>query len=108
MAGARGTQEKQLEQIEYLLFQSTQGVHFMFENSDIAKVMSQPNDEKMFFTDQNMEKVQDLLSRFLESPTLQEKRSFLERLPVEEFELLIRAYFQLVEKTILAHSNIRH
>src|SRR5688572_22048835 len=32
--------EANLEQIEYLLFQSTQGVHFIFENSEIAKILS--------------------------------------------------------------------
>lgn len=120
MSGARGTKdraipkgnadshEEQLEQIEYLLYQSTQGIHFMFDNSDIAQAMSRGHDEKAFFTNENMEKVQGLLSRFLECPSMQEKKLFLERLPSEEYELLIRAYFQLVEKTILAHSNIRH
>lgn len=121
MSGARDTKdrglprgrrqtddERQQEQIEYLLFQSTRGVHFMFDNADIAKVLSQPADEALFFTDENMDKVQGLLSRFLSCPSMQEKRSFLESLPVDEFELLIRSYFHLVENTILAHSTIRH
>lgn len=97
-----------LEQIEYLLFQSTQGIHFIFDNADIAKVLGKPTEDKSFFTEENMKKVQGLLTSFLDCQSLQAKRSYLERLPVTEFELLIRAYFQLVDNTILANSNIRH
>lgn len=99
---------RNLEQVEYLLFQSTQGIHFMFENTDVARVLSKPSEKKDFFTEENMKKVQGLLSSFLDYPTLDAKRSYLERLPVDDFELLVRAYFQLVDNTILAHSNIRH
>lgn len=101
-------QDGSTEQIEYLLYQSTQGIHFMFHNSEIAKVLREPTDEEKFFTTANMEKVQGLLTGFLDRPTFKEKRSFLESLPREDYELLIRAYFHLVENTILAHSTIRH
>jgi len=80
----------------------------MFENREIAKVMRIPTDERKFFTFQNVEKVQKLLSTFFEKPTIGERRNFTETLPREDFELLIRAYFHLVENTILAHSNLRH
>jgi hypothetical protein len=99
---------KNLEQVEYLIFQSTQGVHFMFDNSDIAKVLSQPTESKNFFTETNMKKVQGLLTKFLDCSSIQAKRSYLDHLPKEDFELLVRAYFQLVDNTILAHSTIRH
>jgi hypothetical protein len=110
-AGRRMNQvadDPSLTQIEYLLHQSTQGIHFMFERNEIVRVLSQPTDDQDFFTFDNMGKVQDMLTQFLERPTIGEKRSFLERLTPEEHELLIRAYFHLVENTILANSNIRH
>ena len=97
-----------LEQIEYLLYQSTQGIHFMFDNSEIAKILSKSSREEKFFTEANMKKVQALLSKFLECPTMQAKRLYLEKLKGQDFELLVRAYFQLVDNTILAHSNLRH
>ncbi len=99
---------KNLEQIEYLIFQSTQGVHFIFERADIIPILREPSDEKKFFTDENMNRVHVLLNGFLDCETLQSKRSYLDRLPREDFELLVRAYFHLVENTILAHSNLRH
>lgn len=97
-----------LEQIEYLLFQSTQGIHFVFENSEIARVLARPNQETDFFKEENMDKVQGLLSGFLDRASLVEKKSFLESLPDADYELLLRAYFQLVDNTILAHSDLRH
>ena len=100
--------DKGIEQIEYFLYQSTQGIHFMFQSADIARVMKYPTDEEKFFTADNMQKVQELLSGWLDRPTLSEKRSFLDSVPEPEFELLIRAYFHLVENTILAHSDLRH
>ena len=104
----RTQEDKNLDQIEYLLFQSTQGIHFMFDNADIVKVLSQPSDENDCLSFTNMEKVQELLSKFIEKPTMVEKRRFLETLDKNTYEMLIRAYFQLVENTILANTKIRH
>ena len=100
--------EKNLEQIEYLLYQSTQGIHFMFDNQELIKVLSQKNLEKKLKDQTNVQMVQDLLTRFIEKPSIQEKKLYLETLDGETYELLVRAYFQLVENTILASSDIRH
>lgn len=95
-------------QIEYLIHQSTLGVHFLFDKNDVARVLKTPTDEKEFFTLKNMERVQNLLTNFLEKPTLQAKESFLEELPQTERDLMIRAYFHLVENTILANFDLKH
>lgn len=100
--------EKNLEQIEYLLYQSTQGIHFMFDNKELIKVLSQKNLEKKLKDQANVQMVQDLLTRFIERPSIQEKKLFLETLEAETYELLVRAYFQLVENTILASTDVRH
>ncbi len=97
----------QLDQIEYLIQQSTQGLHFIFDHSDVASVLKldqvgAPLDIKL------MDKVQGLLTGLLGKPTMTEKRSFIERLPRTDYELLLKAYFQLVDKTILANSALRH
>ncbi len=95
-------------QIEYLIHQSTHGVHFLFAKDDVARVLKTPTDEKEFFTLKNMERVQGLLTDFLEKPTLQAKGLFLEQLPQAERDLMIRAYFHLVENTILANFDLKH
>jgi hypothetical protein len=95
-------------QIEYLIHQSTLGVHFLFDKKDVARVMMTPTDEKDFFTLRNMERVQSLLSRFLEKPTIMDKERFLRALNVRERDVLIRAYFHLVENAIQSNFELKH
>ncbi len=103
------TQElMQTAQIEYLIHQSTLGVHFMFSKRDVARVMMIPTDEREFFTLKNMERVQKLLTGFLEKPTLLAKERYLNSLGALEKDLMIRAYFHLVENTILSNTDFKH
>lgn len=96
-----------LDQIEYLLFQSTQGLHFIFDHSDVAMVLKRDNDGRPLDI-KLMDKVQGLLSGLLGKQTMTEKRSYIDGLPRGDYELLVKAYFQLVDKTILANSQLRH
>lgn len=102
------TPTRDTSQIEYLIHQSTLGVHFLFDKKDVARVMMTPTNEKDFFTLRNMERVQSLLSRFLEKPTIMDKERFLRALNVRERDVLIRAYFHLVENAIQSNFELKH
>jgi hypothetical protein len=104
----KDSKQKDTAQIEYLIHQSTQGVHFLFDKKDVSRVMMVPTDEKDFFTMKNMERVQSLLSRFLGKPTLNDKERFLRSLTATERDLMIRAYFHLVENAIRSNSELSH
>lgn len=96
-------------QLEYLISQSTQGIHFLFERRDIAHAMlTAPIDESDFFTARNMERVQSLISRLLDKPTLSTKERFIRSLNEAERCLLIRAYFHLVENALHKESGRQH
>lgn len=99
---------KDTAQIEYLIHQSTMGVHFLFDKKDVSRVMMVPTEEKDFFTMKNMERVQSLLSRFLAKPTLNDKERFLRSLSATERDLMIRAYFHLVENAIQSNTDLKH
>lgn len=107
-AQSKAQSEQQVDQIEYLLYQSTQGIHFIFDHSEVAKVLRSKAPDEEPLTLGHMEKVQSLLSSLLDRQTMNEKKSYLESLSGEDYELLVRAYFQLVDKAILAHSTLRH
>ena len=100
--------EREVQTIEYLIYQSTQGIHFLFNNDEIEAVMRMPDEGEAFFSIENMTKVQALLTQWLERPTFSEKRSFLDSLAHDQHAMLIRAYFHLVDTTIMTHSNLRH
>ncbi len=102
-------EEKNLDQIEYLLHQSTQGHHFLFEKHDIVKALKNSiNDERDFFDFDNKSRIQNLLLRVIEKDSFSEKQSFLETLEPEDYDLVIRAYFHLVDNTILTKSDLKH
>ena len=116
MTGARGEgrgarsvsgAEGSVDQIEYLLHQSTQGLHFIFDHHDVANVLRKDDDGKPLDI-KLMDKVQVLLTGLLGKQTISEKRSYLESLTRKDYELLVKAYFQLVDKTILANSLLKH
>ena len=107
-SGPKEPTERQVDQIEYLLYQSTQGIHFMFDHSDVARVLKRKLEPDEPLSIKHMEKIQSLLSSLLERKSMGEKKSFLESLSRKDYELLVRAYFQLVDKTILAHSTLKH
>lgn len=95
------------DQIEYLLHQSTQGHHFIFDHHDVAVVLRKDEDGAPLDI-KHMDKVQGLLTGLLGKKSILEKRSFLDTLARDDYELLVKAYFQLVDKTILANSQLRH
>src|SRR5438270_11026288 len=89
-----------LGEVEYLFSQSAQGLHILFDNADIRRVLSRPTEEMDFFTFENVDRVQKLLSDFIAKETLQAKRDFLEKLDQETHDLLLRTYFNIVENSI--------
>ncbi len=99
---------KQLEQLEYLLNQSAQGVHLVFDKSAVARVMATPTEKLDFFTFENITKVQSLFSKFVQKNTLLEKKMYVESLDTSNYDLLVRAYFQILENAILSNKPLRH
>lgn len=98
-----------MEHIEYLVHQSTQGLHFLFEKEDIVKALKLAEKENFnFFTQENREKVQNLLLDMLQKTDTVAKRSYLESLTEEDRGLLIQAYFHLVDNTILSQRDLKH
>ena len=98
----------QLEQVEYLFNQSAQGLHVLFDNASIRRVLSRPTEEMDFFTFENVDRIQKILSDFVSKNTLQAKRDFLDNLDRETFELLLRTYFNIVENSIFEQNLPRH
>ena len=101
-------EESNLMAIETLLSLSLRGVHHLFDHQDIARVLSIPTEEIDFFSFNNMDKIQDLFLELIQHKTLEEKKRFLERLDPESYEIVLRAYFHIVENTAMASSSYKH
>ena len=100
--------EKHLDEIEFLLAQSMNGVHLLFDNTEIAQVLNKPTEEKELFSFENMDKIQELFSQLIEKGSVPEKLDFIHGLPVADFELLLRTYFHILDNTVLANTELKH
>lgn len=101
-------QEQSLERMEALLRQSSMGIHILFDNDSIARVMKEPKEDKDYFSFDRMQKVQNVMTQLVTKPTYIDKISFLRDLDTESYELLVRTYFHIVENTIRAASDHSH
>lgn len=97
-----------LDQIEHLLVQSLNGIHLLFDNETIARILKTPTEEDKLFHQQNLAKIQDLFTRFVKNDSLQSKREFLASLDPEAFELLLRTYFHIVDSSLSSAEYNRH
>lgn len=100
--------KENLQQLEYLFAQSVQGVHLLFDNESLTKILSKPSDELDVFSFENLDRIQNIFLDFINRETLDEKRAFLDSLSNETYELLVRTYFNIVENAVLEASEYKH
>ena len=101
-------QDAHLDQIEHLLAQSMNGIHLLFDNETIARILKIPTEEKELFHLKNLDRIQELFTEFVGNESLQQKRMWLESLDKESFEMLLRTYFHIVDNSLFAADSIRH
>lgn len=97
-----------MSQLEYLFAQSIRGVHLLFDNQQLAKILSQPSEELDVFSFDNLDRVQAVFSEFANRKTLEEKRAYMDSLDEETFEILVRTYFNIVENAVLESTDLKH
>ena len=101
-------EEKSLLQMEALLHHSARGVHILFDNQTIARILRAPTDQKVFLDVDRIKKVQDILTKLIAKRSYNEKLAFLHELDSSSMEMLVRTYFHIVENTIRANTNQYH
>ena len=100
--------EDNLSGVEYLLSQSLKGFHFAFEKQDIKLALGSPLNGISEFEYENREKVQEIFSKFVSCQSLEQKQAYLKSLPAIDKELLIKAYFNILENTLRKCNTNQH
>lgn len=90
--------DNQLEQLEFLLDQSAQGLHHIFDGATLVRTLKAA--PPLEFTAAEVNRVQRLLNRLVVQPTIAMKMAWVSRLTMEEKDLLVRSYFNIVENNI--------
>ena len=102
-------EKKKLMEIEFLFAQSAKGLHYLFDDkARIANILSAPPKEKNFFSSGNMKRIQDIFTELVSRKTFQDKKNYLSQLNPENFEILVRTYFHIVDNTILSENKMIH
>lgn len=102
-----------LEQVEYLFHQSARGNHVLFEPDHIKKVFKDSQTQQWspstsVLTEKQLHQVKELLDTLVNQPTLNEKKQFINNLTDESRELIIRAYFNILDNTIYQNKQYVH
>lgn len=100
--------ELNLQQIEYLLAQSVKGLHLLFDKQKIKSAYTQPKNGIMDFDKEDRDKIQNLFAGLIQSTSLWDKQGYLKKLSDEDQEVLIKAYFHIVENTIKNSLKLTH
>jgi hypothetical protein len=100
--------EIQLEALEEFLSQSLKGHHHLFDQDRIKQILKVPTEDADFFTVENMEKIQGFIIELMKRQSLQEKRRYLQSLSTESYEMVVRAYFHIVDSTLQTSSLAFH
>jgi len=101
-------EETSLQRMEALLSHSAMGVHVLFDNKAIAAALREVTDDKDFYSFDKMKKVQDVMTALIAKQTYIEKRAYLQTLDPEDYQMLVRAYFHIVENTVRANHELGH
>ena len=97
-----------LEQMDNLILQSSKGVHLLFEKKEILVALNDAESKKDENDIEKLKKIQEVLYKFISLKKYSEKRDFLKTLRKDERSLLIRAYFKIVENSMLNKVKTRH
>lgn len=95
----------QLDQVEYLIGQSIQGNHVLFDNETVRRVFW---DDCCDISEEDAYSVEHHIERLILQPTLQEKRAYLEKMDKTTFEKIVRTYFNIVENSLYENLEVRH
>ena len=96
----------QIEEIQYIIRQSMNGFHILFDNDTIKKYLRDKDDENDIFDEGTSKRTESLLEKFMATPTIMAKKMFFKDLDEEEKSLLIRTYFNIVENNVLSSSRL--
>ena len=102
-------ERKQLQEIEFLFKQSIQGLHLLFDdNKKLIDILSKPTKEKAFFDSKNMYKIQEVFTGLISKKSFRAKQNYLSTLNSENFEILVRTYFHILDNTISEKNKTVH
>lgn len=101
------SQEQCLRNMEAILSQAAIGIHLLFDHRVIADALKNDKDNKDFYEIEKMKKVQDILTELIARKNYFQKIAYIQSLDIPTLNLVIKAYFHLIENSVL-ESQLKH
>jgi len=100
---------EQINQVEYLITQSEQGNHVLFDLDIVRKALA----SSVAYNDAEQEKnelysSEPHIERLLAQPTLRDKKAYLSRLDPKTLNSVVRTYFNIIENNLVENKAPRH
>ena len=102
--------KRQLGQVEYLIDQSIQGNHVLFDLEMLRSVFwsDQPNLWSSVVSPEEAYEVEHHIERIILQPTLAQKKAYVEKLDPDTLGRVIKTYFIIVENNLIQTNEVRH
>ena len=97
-----------LEKMDQLIYQSARGIHILFDKADIVRAIRSEDPSLEENTIEKLKLVQELLYKFIRLKSVDDKQVYLQKLNPHDQALLIRAYFKIVDNSILNKTAEKH
>lgn len=97
--------QEQLAAVEYLIKQSAQGNHVLFDLDTVRRVFTiktQPMSEEQ------VKEVESHIERLISLETLERQKHYIENLPEDVLYRVIKTYFNIVENNLFENTRVRH
>ena len=98
--------QDQLDQVKYLLKQSAQGNHLLFDERTIRRIADRLGTNET--RDERLEKAESLLEQMILKPTISRKKAFLAELDPHTYDDVARVYFNIVQNTVKENQGFSH
>jgi hypothetical protein len=97
-----------LHRVEYLIEQSVQGNHVLFDPDDLRRVLSRARARGFSLSAEDAYETEPYIERLLEQESLQASRAYLSRLTRDEYERVLLTYLCIVENALYDSTEARH
>lgn len=90
-----------MKEIEYIIHQSMNGLHVLFDNDTIKRFCAGSRGDDDIFDEGRARQTEKLMEIFMSTPTITARKQLFKTLSEDEQSILIRTYFNIVENNIL-------
>lgn len=95
----------QLQTVEYLIHQSRQGNHVLFDHALVKKVFTTPSQP---MTEEESYEVEHHIEKLIALETLTQQKIYLDRLESNTLFRVIKTYFNIVENNLYETKPLMH